>query len=622
MTREILENLDKRQRVKPKIVDPKGFRRGNVPKYISFVEPMPVHQRPGTAKSSGYSSCGISMVTEDLLVSAGTQEELADSGEESGTEVDIGFRNILPSDGLDPRKDDVDDASQEAQFSSRSSLLKSELDGSFLDGEGSNMDDGEEEGNTTSSVDQDVFASLELQNAGEGLSGSDIDANASDLLGESALDNGKGNADGDSDAGRQGDDTGVNIYDQYDGSVDGKSSGLDESGALKSEDDINKSLQSDQQNPDDAENSLDGNSLENGTPSDELDASQNNQQVTFSEPLTTDRRSSSNVGVEDAAGTESPKSILKGSDKNRIFEHELDSSIMKRLTSPEETDGSLSKTTMERRSADLRPQSKPDLQAQFKDKQLNFDGAEQTSSDEEGQSDSDLYSSTGRRRPKPKGSIYGKRANMKAPRQKIRRKKDSENSEGDDTILCAESALLMEQILEQEKRLREGMKPWLKGRLALSQQNSRFEIPMDVRLLETMTPMEYLTKYCIISKRRKALYKHVFQKVDKNRDGLISFTELETGLKDVHTGILDSEHVENIVELVLIDREGEFNIKQFSAVAAFSERITCKDQLPVELLNSFDGQKEIIESADFFALSWKLDGIKVNPDVKKILDSL
>ena len=29
------------------------------------------------------------------------------------------------------------------------------------------------------------------------------------------------------------------------------------------------------------------------------------------------------------------------------------------------------------------------------------------------------------------------------------------------------------------------MKPWLKGRLALSQQNSRFEIPMDVRLLES-----------------------------------------------------------------------------------------------------------------------------------------
>ena len=67
----------------------------------------------------------------------------------------------------------------------------------------------------------------------------------------------------------------------------------------------------------------------------------------------------------------------------------------------------------------------------------------------------------------------------------------------------------MEEILEQEKRLKEGMKPWLKGRLALSQHNSRFEIPMDVKLLETMTPMEYLTNYSVISKRRKALYKRL-----------------------------------------------------------------------------------------------------------------
>ena len=28
------------------------------------------------------------------------------------------------------------------------------------------------------------------------------------------------------------------------------------------------------------------------------------------------------------------------------------------------------------------------------------------------------------------------------------------------------------------------MKPWLQGRLALSKQTSRFELPMDVRLLE------------------------------------------------------------------------------------------------------------------------------------------
>ena len=36
-------------------------------------------------------------------------------------------------------------------------------------------------------------------------------------------------------------------------------------------------------------------------------------------------------------------------------------------------------------------------------------------------------------------------------------------------------------FLQQRK---EGMKPWLQGRLALSKQTSRFELPMDVKLLE------------------------------------------------------------------------------------------------------------------------------------------
>ena len=32
--------------------------------------------------------------------------------------------------------------------------------------------------------------------------------------------------------------------------------------------------------------------------------------------------------------------------------------------------------------------------------------------------------------------------------------------------------------------------------------------------------------------------------------------------------------------MVLIDKEDQFDLKQFSAIAAFSERLSCKDQLP------------------------------------------
>ena len=63
-------------------------RRGNVPQYVSFVSPMPVHLRPGTGESSGSNggSSEFSIVSEDLLISAGTQEELLDESEETGLE--------------------------------------------------------------------------------------------------------------------------------------------------------------------------------------------------------------------------------------------------------------------------------------------------------------------------------------------------------------------------------------------------------------------------------------------------------------------------------------------------------------------------------------------------------
>ena len=40
---------------------------------------------------------------------------------------------------------------------------------------------------------------------------------------------------------------------------------------------------------------------------------------------------------------------------------------------------------------------------------------------------------------------------MKAPSEKLRKRKESNNSDSDDVMMSAESALLMEQILAEEK---------------------------------------------------------------------------------------------------------------------------------------------------------------------------
>ena len=53
------------------------------------------------------------------------------------------------------------------------------------------------------------------------------------------------------------------------------------------------------------------------------------------------------------------------------------------------------------------------------------------------------------------------------------------------------------------------MKPWLQGRLALSKQTSRFELPMDVRLLEGMAVLYLLTNILLkVSYFLATLHKH------------------------------------------------------------------------------------------------------------------
>jgi len=67
------------------------------------------------------------------------------------------------------------------------------------------------------------------------------------------------------------------------------------------------------------------------------------------------------------------------------------------------------------------------------------------------------------------------------------------------------------------------MQVWMNGRLALSKQASRFELPIDLRSLETMTPLEYLRKYCIVTSRRRMLYDKIYMKYRDGRTGNLGY---------------------------------------------------------------------------------------------------
>ncbi|XP_075706926.1 uncharacterized protein LOC142741432 [Rhinoderma darwinii] len=157
-------------------------------------------------------------------------------------------------------------------------------------------------------------------------------------------------------------------------------------------------------------------------------------------------------------------------------------------------------------------------------------------------------------------------------------------------------------------------------RMGVSNHISRFEIPMDVKQLEDMTVHEYLRSYCWVCKRRQIYYKKFFDKFDKDKDGLLSIKEMERALNDLYFDEIDSRHME---ELMALTREGKevFDTRLFFSVCALSERMFYSRFVTEDMIETYS-EKQWVETADFFALSWKFEGCNINTSLKKLFSIL
>lgn len=180
---------------------------------------------------------------------------------------------------------------------------------------------------------------------------------------------------------------------------------------------------------------------------------------------------------------------------------------------------------------------------------------------------------------------------------------------------------IMEMMGEDSPRKNVQKATWVTGRLALSQQSSRFTLPIDMARLEQMTPLDYVKNFCIIKRRRKKLYQDIFVK-HKDKTGAIPFKDLEKALTMVLVNTLTSDDYKRIVELLDISDSTRVDVDGFSAMAALAERLMCSTHVSQEQVDQPDYQKEKIECADFSALEWKLTGVQVNPKIVRILKEL
>ncbi|CAF3629019.1 unnamed protein product [Rotaria socialis] len=111
--------------------------------------------------------------------------------------------------------------------------------------------------------------------------------------------------------------------------------------------------------------------------------------------------------------------------------------------------------------------------------------------------------------------------------------------------------------------------------VALSQKTSRFWIPFDVKILETLTPKEYLEKYCRINHRRWIVYKRIFDKY-KDNEAQLKVEVLPDALSDAYMGTFDNRLIGQMIVLLDLPSNSKITFTQFSGIAAFSERYLFK----------------------------------------------
>lgn len=159
-------------------------------------------------------------------------------------------------------------------------------------------------------------------------------------------------------------------------------------------------------------------------------------------------------------------------------------------------------------------------------------------------------------------------------------------------------------------------RPWLNGPLPLSCEGCRFELPMDLKILENFTVVRYLSNYCIISSRRKYLFKTTFVKADSDLDGIINSYELRQALLDLYSNSINNECLDDIIDIIDCQIGSVFEWKDFAVISAFSERYLCTRYQNKQEINS---SKDLLEQTDFAGLQAKLEGYNIAPKLARAL---
>ncbi|KAF5270665.1 hypothetical protein FQA39_LY01403 [Lamprigera yunnana] len=187
-------------------------------------------------------------------------------------------------------------------------------------------------------------------------------------------------------------------------------------------------------------------------------------------------------------------------------------------------------------------------------------------------------------------------------------------------ILCKDLKNIQKEITSLDMT----EKFWLNTPRIFSRTSARFELPMDSRKLNVLTPLQYVAEHVCISGSRKQLYNYIFNQhkdengVENDHQRILLGKNIISALKDVMSNNMGEEQISIFRNLIGWTDNDAFSFKTFCGLSALCERIFAPEY-PLLIKPQLDDPCHEIETIDFKSLEKKLNGLNVDERLVKIL---
>ena len=148
---------------------------------------------------------------------------------------------------------------------------------------------------------------------------------------------------------------------------------------------------------------------------------------------------------------------------------------------------------------------------------------------------------------------------------------------------------------------------WLRLPRSFANRSCRFELPPDLSLLESLSPLQYLTDYTVVSRTREFVYSAAYGR--HRSGGGVPTEDVWTALEEAVGGQLQAHQREQLLQLLAEPLPPLVSYPQLSGLAALCERLFATELSPAAA-ETGGGGRERLEVVDFQRLAVLLEGVK------------